>query len=217
MNTLTNKIIEQGLANRVLKVSQMKRLVKGSAQRRHSLVNRAIKAGELLRFQRGLYMLNERFRDYPCHPFVLAQAIEPGSYISFETALAYHGWIPEAVFTTASVIPCRKSRQFEHAKMGIFSFQPLAVQREYFLELVNRHQINGQTMLVAKPCRALMDLVCLRKLSWEGMDWLLGGLRIDPESLAAITGNDIKILKLIYKHKRVKSYLSYLSRELGLD
>ncbi len=217
MNTLTNKIIEQGLANRVLKVSQLKRLVTGGAQRRYSLVNRAIKTGELSRFQRGLYMLNERFRDYPCHPFVLAQAIEPGSYVSFETALAYHGWIPEAVFTTASVISGRKSRQFEHKKMGIFNFQPLAVQREYFLELVNRHQINGQTMLVAKPCRALMDLVCLRKLSWEGMDWLLGGLRIDPESLAAITGNDIKILKLIYKHKRVKSYLSYLSRELDLD
>lgn len=217
MNTLTNKIIEQGLANRVLKVSQLKRLVTGGAQRRYSLVNRAIKTGELSRFQRGLYMLNERFRDYPCHPFVLAQAIEPGSYISFETALAYHGWIPEAVFTTASVISGRKFRQFEHEKMGIFNFQPLAVQREYFLELVNRHQINGQIMLVAKPCRALMDLVCLKKLSWEGMDWLLGGLRIDPESLAAITGNDIKILKLIYKHKRVKSYLSYLSRELDLD
>ncbi|RLB90926.1 MAG: hypothetical protein DRH26_08835 [Deltaproteobacteria bacterium] len=71
MNTLTNKIIEQGLANRILKVSQLKRLVKGTAQRRHSLVNRAIKAGKLYRFQRGLYMLNERFRDYPCHPFVL--------------------------------------------------------------------------------------------------------------------------------------------------
>ena len=181
MNTLTNKIIEQGLANRILKVSQLKRLIGGSAQRRHSLVNRAIKAGELSRFQRGLYMLNERFRDYQCHPFVLAQAIAPGSYISFETALAYHGWIPEAVFTTASVVPGRKSRQFEQEKMGILNFQPLAVQREYFLELVIRHQVNGQTMLVAKPCRALMDLVCLRKLSWEGRDWLLEGLRIDPE------------------------------------
>lgn len=217
MNTLTNKIIEQGLANRILKVSQLKRLVSGSAQRRHSLVNRAIKTGELHRFQRGLYMLNERFRDYPCHPFVLAQAIEAGSYISFETALAYHGWIPEAVFTTASVVPGSKSRQFKHEKMGVFSFQSLAVQRGYFLELVTRYVINGQTMLVAKPCRALMDLVCLRKLSWEGMAWLLEGLRIDPESLADITVNDIKILKLIYKHKRVKSYLSYLSRELDLD
>jgi hypothetical protein len=217
MNTITNRIIEQGLANRVLKVSQLKRLVKGSAQSRYNLVNRAIKTKELSRFQRGLYTLNERFRDYPCNPFILAQALEPGSYISFETALAYHGWIPEAVYTTASAVSHRKSRKFKHKKMGIFNFQPLAVKREYFLELVNRHQTNEQTMLIAKPCRALMDLICLRKLSWKGMDWLLEGLRIDPELLASITGTDIKILKLIYKHKRVKSYLSYLSRELGLD
>jgi len=217
MNMITNKILEHGLANRVLKASQLKRLITGSAQRRYSLVNRAIKTGELSRLQRGLYLLNERFRDYPCHPFVLAQAIEPGSYISFETALAYHGWIPEAVFTTASVVPHRKSRQFEHENMGIFNFQPLAVQLGYFLELVNRHQIHGHTMLIAKPCRALMDLVCSRKLSWEGMDWLVEGLRIDPESLMTITVNDVKILKLIYKHKRVKSYLSHFIRELNLD
>jgi len=217
MQTITNKIIEQGLANKVFRVSQLKRLVKGSSQRRYSLANRAIKSGELLRFQRGLYMLNERFRDYPCHPFVLAQALAPGGYVSFETALAYHSWIPEAVFTIASVVPGRKSRQFGDEKMGIFSFHPLAIHRKYFLELVNRYQIDGQTMLVADPCRALLDLVCLRKLSWEGMDWLLEGLRIDMESLAAITGKDIKILELIYKHKRVKSYLSFLTRELRLD
>ena len=217
MNTITNRIIEQGLANRVLKVSQLKRLVKGSAQSRYNLVNRAIKTKELSRFQRGLYTLDDRFRDYPCRPFILAQALEPGSYISFETALAYHGWIPEAVYTTASVVSHRKSRKFKHKKMGIFNFQPIAVKRKHLLELVNRHQTNEQTMLIAKPCRALMDLICLRKLSWKGMDWLLEGLRIDPELLASITSTDIKILKLIYKHKRVKSYLSHLSRELGLD
>jgi predicted transcriptional regulator of viral defense system len=41
------------------------------------------------------------------------------SYISFETALAYHGWIPERVFVTASVVPGRKSRRYENEKMGI--------------------------------------------------------------------------------------------------
>ena len=101
--------------------------------------------------------------------------------------------------------------------MGIYYFHPLAIHREHFLELVYRNQINGQTLLIAKPCRALMDLVCLKKLSWEGIGWLLEGLRIDPESLASITNNDIKMLKLVYKHKQVKSYLSCLGRELGLD
>lgn len=217
MHTLTNKIIEQGFKNRIFRASQLKRLVSGSAQCRYNLVNRAIKAEEVLRIQRGLYMLNERFRDYSCHPFVLAQYLAPGSYISFETALAYHGWIPEAVFTTASVVSGRKSLHFEHERMGIFSFHPLAIHRKYFLELVNRYTINDQAVLVAKPCRALMDLVCLRKLSWEGMDWLLNGLRIDKDSLNTITENDINILELIYKHKQVKSYLSTLSRELPID
>ena len=217
MHTLTNKIIEKGFTNRIFRASQLKRLVSGSPQSRYNLVNRAIKAKELVRFQRGLYMLDERFRDYTCHPFVLAQAFAPGSYISFETALAWHGWIPEAVFTTASAVSGRKSRQYEYDKKMNFSFHPLAIHRQYFLELVNRYQTNGQTMLVAKPCRALMDLVCLRKLSWEGMGWLLEGLRIDGDSLSTITEDEIKILELIYKHKRVKSYLSSLRRELPLD
>ncbi|MBU1582406.1 MAG: hypothetical protein KKE44_06645, partial [Proteobacteria bacterium] len=177
MNTITNKIIHHGLADRPLTVSQLKRMVDGSAQSRYNLVNRAINSGELIRLQRGLYILNDRFRNHPCHPFVLAQAIAPGSYISFETSLAHHGWIPEAVFTTASVVPGRKSRQFEHETMGIFHFYPLAVHKLSFLELISRHTINNQTILLAKPLRALTDLICHRKLSWEGMDWLSNGLR----------------------------------------
>jgi predicted transcriptional regulator of viral defense system len=68
-----------------------------------------MKSGELVRLQRGLYVLADRYRAQPCHSFAVAQAFAPGSYISFETALAYHGWIPERVFVTASVVPGRKS------------------------------------------------------------------------------------------------------------
>jgi len=39
MNVITNKIIDHGLANRVLRSSQLKRMVTGSAQRRYNLVN----------------------------------------------------------------------------------------------------------------------------------------------------------------------------------
>lgn len=214
VNNITSKIIEQGLANRIIRVSQLARLIKGSEQRRYGLVNRALKTGELLRLQRGLYLLNDRYRDFHCHPFALAQALAPGSYISFETALAYHGWIPEAVYTTASVVPGRKSRRYEHTKMGSYSFNPLAIQQGYFLELVNRHQIDGQTMLVARPCRALIDLICLQKLEWHGMGWLTESLRIDLDFLHTITATDIRTLKLVYKHKRVKSFLSLLAQEL---
>jgi predicted transcriptional regulator of viral defense system len=109
----------------------------------HSLVHRAMKSGELVRVQRGLYILGGRFRSTPCHPFVTAQALAPTSYISFETALAYHGWIPERVFTVASAVPSRKLRQYQHEQLGVYSFHPLAVQPGCFLELVDRVRKGG--------------------------------------------------------------------------
>lgn len=217
MQTLTEQLIDARLANRVITDTQLARLLSGSMQRRHNLVNRAIKAGELYRLRRGSYLLAERFRDHPGHPFALTQWFVPGSYVSFETALSHHGWIPEAVYTTASVVSGRKSLKYEHEVFGLFEFFPLAINEGYFLELVERKQITGQTMLVAEPFRALMDLVCLRKADWQGLRWLVEGLRIDYGLLKNITDSDIKTLEQVYKHKRVKHFLKSLATELGND
>lgn len=217
MQTLTRQIADSGLSNRVLSNTQLARLIAGTDQRRHNLVNRALKAGELVRLQRGRYVLANSLREYPPHPFALAQAFAPGSYVSFETALAHQGWIPEAVRTTASVTPRRKSYEYEHPLLGSFSFNPLAIQPGYFLELVVREQIQQQSMFVAKPFRALIDLVCLRKIEWQGLDWLTDGLRIDYEYLRSITNADVRALEQVYTQKRVKSYLRSLARELGND
>jgi predicted transcriptional regulator of viral defense system len=217
VQTLTREIIDKGLKNRVLTDDQISRIVRGTPQRRHHLVNRALKAGELTRLRRGLYLLAHALRDYPPHPFALAQSLVPGSYVSFETALAHYGWIPEAVRVTASVTPGRKSLRHEHPILGSFSFHPLAVHRSAFLELVERRQIQQQTMLVAAPIRALMDLVCLRKVAWQGMDWLLGSLRIEPSLLHATVREDLRKLTRVYKQKRVQAFLSALERELFDD
>ncbi len=217
MQTLTTKIIDLDLSNRVLTEAQLSRLLDGSPQRRYNLVNRALKSGELLRLRRGVYLLDQKWRDYPSHPYALAQALVPGSYVSFETALSHHGWIPEAVYTTASVTPGRKSLNFEHARFGSFSFYPLATQVGYFLELVGRERVSEQSMLVAEPIRALIDLVCLRKVEWQGMGWLVEGLRIDHEHLRGISRADIRILELVYKQKRVQNFLRSLARESGND
>ena len=74
-----------------------------------------------------------------------------------------------------------------------------------------------QTMLIAKPIRALMDLVCLRKKEWQGIDWLIDGMRINYEYLRTINSADIRTLKLVYKQKRVKKFLDELSKELVND
>ena len=217
MQTLTQQLLDQGLENRVLTEKQLARILRGSPQRRYGLVNRALKAGELLRLTRGSYLLADRFRDYPGHPFALAQAYVQGSYVSFETALAHHGWIPEAVYTTACVTPGRKTLVYESREFGRFSFHPLALHPRGFLELVQRVQIIQQTMLVAEPLRALMDLVCLRKTEWQGLRWLTQGLRIDGEFLRSIAHSDIDTLMQVYKQRRVETFLASLARALGDD
>jgi len=86
MQPLTERIMGSGLVNRVFFDSQLKRMLKGSEASRYGLVNRAVKAGEVHRIRRGLYVLDNKYRKVPLHPFALAQALEPGSYVSLETA-----------------------------------------------------------------------------------------------------------------------------------
>ena len=105
MQTLTEKLIQAGWAGRVLSLAQLARLLDGTPQRRYNLVNRALKHGELLQLRRGLYLLAPQSANKLPHPFVLAQALQTGSYISFETALSFHGWTPESVPVTLSVVP----------------------------------------------------------------------------------------------------------------
>jgi hypothetical protein len=205
------------LAERVLYDTQLARLLEGTPQRRHHLVNRAMKAGELLRLQRGVYVLANKHRRHPPHPFAVAQAFVPGSYVSFETALAHHGWIPEAVRVTANVTPGRKSYEHLHPSFGEFSFHPLAIAPGFFLEQVTRQQNHQQTWLIAKPFRALMDLVCLRKIEWQGIGWLTDGLRIDYELLHNITNDDVRKLESVYTQKRVQAFLKSLAKVIAKE
>lgn len=216
MQTLTNQLIKTGLGDRILTDHQLKRLVTGTDQRRHHLVSRAVQAGELVRVRRGLYVLADELREHPVHPFAVAQMLVPGSYVSLETALAFHGWIPEAVYTTASIVPGRKTKEFRHQRLGLFTFYPLAIQRGSFLELVRRIEASGQSFLIAEPLRALLDLVCLRKVEWQGPGWIEQGLRVNTDALDQVTGADLRTMSNTYKHKRVRNFIGELGQSLGL-
>lgn len=218
MQTLTEQLVEEGLGDRVLSDAQLSRLITGPSQRRYYLVNRAMKAGELIRLRRGLYILSDKYRTRPCHPYALAQSLAPGSYVSLETALAFHNWIPEAVYTTASVVPPgQKIKEFNYEPLGRFTFHPLAIQAGYFLEMVERVQFGEQAVLMARPVRALLDLVCLKKMEWQGLSWLVQGMRIDEDLLNRVTGAELRTLKQVYKHKRIKDFIAELEIAMGLE
>lgn len=217
MSSLVQQITAAGLANHVLSERQLARLLGGGNARRYGLVNRALKDGSLLRVKRGTYVLGRDYRSEAVHPFVLAQSLVPGSYISFESALAWHGWIPEAVFTTASVSPHRKTLHYDTAGFGAFDFHPLAIADYQFLTAVDRVEMGKRVAFVAQPLRALMDLVALRKESWSGMAWFIQGMRIEERDLASLGRKDFDKLASVYKHKAVNAFLTAFIDAITMD
>lgn len=216
MTPLTEIIIESGRAERALSARQLEHLLEGGSGRRYGLVNRALKSNELFQVRRGLYVLAKKYRRYDIHPFVLAQQLLPGSYISAESALSFYGWIPEAVHTVLSVTPKGKSQTYQHDILGKFEYRRMTVNSGYFLQSVARHELQHQVALIAKPLRALLDLVYLRKLPWQGLDFLLSGLRIDEQVFSTVTELDITALLDVYKGKRERKFIGELQRSLGL-
>lgn len=216
MTPLIRQLIDHGQANHVLTDRQLARMLGGTDAQRYGLVNRALSAGELVRVRRGIYVLADKLRDDPVHPFALAQHLVPGSYVSGETALSFHGWIPEAVRVVLSMVPKGKSVNVEHEHLGKFEFRRITVKTGYFLQSVARHELRHQVALIAEPLRALMDVVYLRKLEWQGQDFLLRGLRIDEPQLRSVTWLDIARLADVYKGKREQAFLEELKRSLGL-
>lgn len=213
MSTLTEILEQKRFAGRVFTDKQVNRLIAGSNARRYGLVSRALQDGSLLRIKRGLYTLRQKDPSRLPHPFTIAQSLMPSSYISFESALSYHGWIPEAVYGVNSVAPGRKSLSFSTEQFGSFSFEPIALERYMFLVGVRRVQIGDSAVLVASPLRALMDLVARRKAEWQSLGWIVDGLRIDQEQLTSLRRSDFAKLRPVYKHKQTRAFLSGFESE----
>ncbi len=214
METLTKAIQAACWQERILSEAQLARLLDGSPQRRYNLVNRALHGGELLRLRRGCYRLAPAVSGSLPNPFVVAQALRPGSYVSMESALSFHGWIPEAVPVTLSILPGRRRDEALVPGLGSFQFSPLALRRGFFLEAVDRVPFGGQVALVARPLRALLDRFCLLKQDWPGLAAVNQDLRIQPEMILGLRPDDLEPLRPLYRHGRMRNLIDALQREL---
>lgn len=115
------------------------------------------RSGRLVQLRRGWYTPAPPFRKIEPHPFLVANRIAPGSYVSCQSALAFHGLIPEGVVAVTSVTAGRSRRwtgalgrfEYRHLRRNLlWGFRRVAVGR-------------GQEAFVAGPEKALLDLVYL--------------------------------------------------------
>lgn len=210
MQQLTEIALEKAGAG-VFTRPEMACWVGGSPNRQFGLLRRALKAEEVVRIHRGLYCLAAKYLRQKVDPLVLAQRIYGPSYISLETALSYHGWIPEAVYAITSVCLDR-SREFD-SPLGHFSFTRVP-QRTFYAEVSRVEKEAGDSFLLASPLKALADYVYVHKRDWTSASPLTESLRVDEDLLVNVEAESFDHLVNNYSSLRVRRFLGGLRKDL---
>jgi len=208
MNVLTEFFFKNN--STIFTVAEIAVAIEGSTHRRNGLIKRAIANGEILNICRGLYCLAQKYQKTPVSIFALAERIYGPSYVSLESALSYHHWISEAVYTCTCTC-VGKSKEFD-TPLGNFSFTKIPQQP--FFESVERLVDDRGTSFIASPAKALADYIYVHKPSWNTISDAASSLRIEAEDLNTVTSKELQRLSKIYNSRKVKQFLSSWDKDL---
>jgi len=159
--------------------SALFRIGKTSSADVHLQLSRWVQAGRLNQLRRGVYTLAPPYAKKRPHPFLVAQFLRSNSYVSLQSALSYHGIIPEHVPVVTSVTTGRPESR--DTPLGSFLFRHIGVKLFTGYRQVEIFQ--GQRVFLASPEKALLDLIHLtaggdsmayleelRLQNWENLD-----------------------------------------------
>ncbi len=125
-------------------------------------LHRWSKAGKLIPLRRGMYALSEEYRRTSIHPAQLANEIHSPSYLSTHWVLGFYGLIPEKTVTYTSVTT-RSPKIFAN-DFGTFAYRH--VKPDFFFGY-HRVEIDGVSVVLAEPEKALLDLWHLESGMWD--------------------------------------------------
>lgn len=184
----------------------------GSDDKRYALVKRALRNGTLLRLKRGQYCLGERFRKHALNLFDIAQKLYGPSYVSFESALSYHGWIPESVPTISSA--CFGRSCTYATPLALFDFRRIPAR--IFLAQVDRIVEGHAVFFMARPWKAIADYVYVNRKEWDGLDPLIKSLRIEEDDLRHTSRAELMSIDEAFGKRRMTRFLQGVIKELKL-
>lgn len=211
MNKLTEKIFENAPYG-YFTSQEAATLFPDSEDRRYGLVKRAIAGGQIIHIRRGLYCLTPKYQKKKLNLYALAEHIYGPSYVSLESALSWHGWIPEAVYTLTSA-SLGKTKEFK-TPLGVFSYNR-APQKVFYTGVERLTDEAGDVFLMAQPIKALADYVYVHKKDWTGLTPAAEDLRIELDEFESVAANEIDELIENYTSRRVIRFLKGVRKELG--
>jgi hypothetical protein len=141
--------------------------------------------GVLESIKKGLYIPGPAIKANRPENGLLANHILGPSYVSMDTALSYHGLIPERVYETTSMTT-KASRAF-NTPMGLFTYTHLPLPYYAFgLKIVSLSA--NERAIIASPEKALCDKIVatsgiiLRSVS-NAISYLLEDMRMEQTDL----------------------------------
>ncbi len=210
MNVLTKHYFDSPAE--VFTASDVAISIPGTKYARDGLIKRAIANGEIIHIRRGLYCLSNEYQKKPLNTFSLSHRMYGSSYISLESALSYHGWIPEAVYGCTSC--CNMvSKEFK-TPIGIYSYKRIP-QQILFAQVERIVDEHGNVFLMALPQKALADYVYAHRRNWGTLQEAQENLRIEDEDIEDITVEELRNLSDNYRSSRVQRFISGWMKELS--
>lgn len=168
--------------------------------------------GEIVRVKKGLYVPGNRPGEEPkVDPLVLSGLLYGPSYVSLETALSWHGLIPERV-DEITCITSKRAKLFR-TPVGRFTYTPIS--ETAFPIGIGLESGKGGSWYMAEPEKALCDRIAQVK----GLEAMRDVPAVLEESLRIDLGNlDVLRLDLVieiaahYRRKNVTALASWLEK-----
>lgn len=180
-----------------------------NASKRYDTVKSALAKGILISIRRGLYLIGPPYRKETSDPYEAAQLIYGPSYISFESALSYHGWIPEAVY--AITCACAKRSKVFETQIGTFRYFHTPATNFFLNAYAPKEK---SSFLIAEPWKAIADMIYSTKKHWSSLEELSEDLRIERETLQQSSQGSLLHIAKYYESYRVQNMFLQFHKEI---
>ena len=163
-------------------------------ERPNDKIYQLAKEGIIQSIKKGLYIVGPALNiDRKPEPFLLANHILGPSYVSVETALSYHGLIPERVYEIASMTT-QTSRKFT-TPSGTFTYTRIPLPY-YAFGIRSVKLADDQYAMVASPEKALCDKIIttsglLFRSRKAATEFLLENMRMDEDALRQLNAKEM--------------------------
>lgn len=163
-------------------------------ERPNDKIYQLAKEGVIQSIKKGLYVAGPALNiERKPEPFLLANHILGPSYVSVETALSFHGLIPERVYEIASMTT-QAPRKF-NTPLGTFTYTRLPLPY-YAFGIRSEKLADDQYAMVASPEKALCDKIIttsglLLRSKKAAREFLLENMRMDGDALRQLNTKEM--------------------------